>query len=114
MLLLGWTLGCAGIVSGDWEALSVTSERGTSVATGDLEIDLDGETELEVDMAGDGPTGSLRASGATDRDEGSLALVGDLDGRVVNVVGTCVRADRELVCELEVGDADWTFDFRRD
>ncbi len=101
-------------IAGDWEAESVSSDAGTSSAIGILEVDLDGETLLEIDASGDGPTGSLRATGSADLGASRLSLLGSLDGETVDVQGPCTRDGRELLCDLEVGDATWELDFRRD
>ncbi|MEO0606363.1 MAG: hypothetical protein AAF211_33355 [Myxococcota bacterium] len=110
---LAMAVGCSPI-AGDWEAEFVASESGTSIATGVLEVDLDGETLLDVDASGDGPTGTLRATGSADSSDSTLSLVGVWDGQTVEVRGPCVRDSRDLLCELEVGDDAWQLEFRRD
>ncbi|MEN0066236.1 MAG: hypothetical protein AAGA48_29110 [Myxococcota bacterium] len=110
---LALAMGCSPI-AGDWEAESASSEAGNSIAIGILEVDLDGETLLEIDASGDGPTGSLRATGSADLGESTLSLLGSLDGTTVDVQGPCTRDGRELLCDLEVGEASWELDFRRD
>jgi len=115
ILLITSAVACGGI-AGDWDAVSVESDEGASTASGILEIDLDGETLLDVTFAGDGPSGSLRATGTTDRGEGTLQLVGTLGpgGEIVDVRGPCVADDRTLACDLEVGDERWSWGFRRE
>jgi hypothetical protein len=114
-------LAACGGPAGDWVALRAADEGGESVATGILEVDLDGETLLELTAAGDGPEGALRATGMARLDGAvaDLALTGtwttDVGAQAVAVQGPCEEEGaRELVCALGVGEASWTVTWRRE
>lgn len=118
MRAIPWRLAfgeCRGLV-GDWRATAVLSRDRRSVATGVLEIARSGETLLDIDFIGDGPSGTLRATGLTDLESRSLALLGirGPDDTRVALVGACDAFDQELVCLFDVDDLEWTLRFLRE
>lgn len=118
MVVVMMLVGCGGSsVTGDWYARTASADGGDRIAVGTLEIDRDGETELDLDVAG-GVVASLDASGIAivDGTRATLSVVGELDGAPapVAVEGSCERADKLLTCLLSVDGASWTFTFLRD
>jgi hypothetical protein len=99
--------------AGDWEARALVTDTGSSIATGILEIDRDGEALLRVTAPGE-PT--LRARGRVEL-EGETAwvdLVGDLGAGSVLVEGVCSASERQMTCALVVDGSDWLLDLERE
>ncbi|MEN0063224.1 MAG: hypothetical protein AAGA48_13800 [Myxococcota bacterium] len=101
-------------VVGDWQAINVSTLNQRSTASGILEIDRDGETLLDIEFTGEGPSGTIRAIGITDL-ENRFSLVGTFgpDDRPIGIEGTWNRSDQSLVCLFDLDDVDWTLLLRR-
>jgi hypothetical protein len=110
---------CATGARGDWLAVEASGPDGTSTASGTLYVDRDGETELDITLAGDGPTGVLEGTGVSDLDGDrvDLNLTGtwtDDGSRSVPITGPCTSSGDELDCDLMVDDLDVALSFRRE
>ena len=122
ILVFGLSLvACGAPAAGDWVAIEVRAGDQSSVATGVLEIDVDGETLLDINVAGDGPNGTLEADGTStfNGSNAGLSLIGtwtDAEGSgQVTVQGNCTRDGDRLACALQGGAADtWELDMRRE
>lgn len=107
-------------VRGDWIATSATFDGATSVASGIMEVDADGETVLSATLTGEGPEGTLEATGNADLDEtgAELSLIGTWttqEGATpVGVAGPCFRTGDTLDCGLDVDGQAWMLKFDRE
>ncbi|MEO0600788.1 MAG: hypothetical protein AAF211_05090 [Myxococcota bacterium] len=98
---------------GTWEAAWVASGTGVSTAAGHLEIGPDGVSFVDIEFAGPGPTGVLRARGWTDLENASTRVVGRLDDYLVSVSGACRVDGPLLACFVDVDGDDWELWFRQ-
>jgi hypothetical protein len=112
--------GCASGPVGDWLALEVTSETGRSGGSGYLYLDRDGELELALAAAGDGPEGALSGTGVATFSGATATWIApatwtDGEGaRQVLVESSCDADNDAMTCAWDVDGDAWTVRFRRE